>query len=62
MVGKLSVTVTAPLVGPLPLLVTVIVYTAPVCLCVKLPVWLLAIVRSGLPPPEPAGENTTSAQ
>ena len=36
-VGSVSVTVTAPLVEALPLLVTVIVYCAPVCPCVKSP-------------------------
>ena len=36
-----------PLLAPVPLLVTVIVYVAPVWPCVKLPVWDFAIVRSG---------------
>src|SRR3989304_4174537 len=45
--GSVSVTVTAPLVGPEPLLVTVMAYVAPVCPWVKLPVWVLVMVRSG---------------
>ena len=41
---------TVPLLAPVPLLVTVIEYVAPVWPWVKLPVWDLAIVRSGTPP------------
>ena len=46
-VGSVSVTVTVPLVEALPLLVTVMVYCAPVCPCVKLPTWVFVMVRSG---------------
>src|SRR5271166_6087054 len=46
-VGSVSATVTAAVVGPVPLLVTVIVYVAPVCPWVKLPVCDLVTVRSG---------------
>jgi len=45
-VGSVSATVTVPLVGPGPTLLTVIVYVAPVCPCVKLPVCVLFTVRS----------------
>ena len=45
--GKVSVTVTVPVVEADPLLLTVIVYVAPVCPCVKLPVWVFVIARSG---------------
>ena len=45
--GKVSVTVTVPEVAAPPLLVTVIVYEAPVCPWMKLPGWLLDMVRSG---------------
>jgi hypothetical protein len=37
-VGAVSVTVTVPLVGAAPTLLTVTVYVAPVCPCVKFPV------------------------
>jgi len=46
-VGSVSVTVTVPVVEVDPLFVTVMVYCAPVCPCVKLPTWLFVIVRSG---------------
>src|SRR5437867_6908055 len=46
-VGSVSATVTVPLVEALPLLVTVMVYCAPVCPCVKLPTWVFVMVRSG---------------
>ena len=42
-------TVIAPLVAAVPELVTVIVYVAPVWPCVKLPVCVFVIVRSGPP-------------
>jgi hypothetical protein len=46
--GAVSVTVTVPLVGPaVALLLTANVYVAPVCPCVKFPVWLLAILSTG---------------
>ena len=44
--GGVSVIVTSPLVGPAPAaLLTVIVYVAPFCPCVKLPVWAEATLR-----------------
>jgi hypothetical protein len=46
-VGSVSVTVTVPVVGDVPVLLTVIVY-APVAPIVKLPVWLLAIASVGV--------------
>ena len=46
-VGNVSVTVTVPLVTALPLFVAVIVYVAPFCPCVKLPLCDLVMVRSG---------------
>src|SRR2546427_10076361 len=46
-VGSVSATVTVPLVEALPLLVTVMVYCAPVCPCLKLPTWVFVMVRSG---------------
>ncbi len=45
--GKLSVTVTVPLVGALPRLLTVSVYCWPTSPWVKLPLWLFWMVRSG---------------
>ena len=45
--GTVSVTVTVPLVGPFPVFLTVIVYAAPVCPCVKLPLCVLAMLRTG---------------
>src|ERR1700753_4069764 len=48
--GKLSVTGTGAVVGAVPLFFAVIVYLAPVWPCVKFPVWLLVMVRSGTPP------------
>src|ERR1051326_144643 len=45
--GRVSVTVTVAVVGPRPLLLTMIEYAAPVCPWVKLPVWVLLTVRSG---------------
>jgi hypothetical protein len=47
-VGNVSVTVTVPEVGPRPLLVTTMLYWNPVCPLVALPLWLFAMVRSGL--------------
>jgi hypothetical protein len=45
--GKLSLTVTVPLVGPAQAaLLTDTVYVAFVCPCVKLPLWLIAIART----------------
>ncbi len=44
--GKLSVTVTVPLVAALPTLLTVIVYCWPTSPWVKLPLWLFRMVRS----------------
>ena len=46
--GRVSVTVTVPLVVALPEFVTVIEYVAPVCPWVKLPVCDFATVRSEL--------------
>jgi hypothetical protein len=45
--GSVSTTVTVPLVGRVPIFDTTIVYCAPVCPWVKLPLWLLVRVRSG---------------
>jgi hypothetical protein len=45
--GSVSVTVTVPVVGDVPALLTVIVYV-PVAPIVKLPVWLLAIASVGV--------------
>jgi len=46
--GKVSTTVTVPLVGPaVALLLTTNEYVAPVCPCVKLPVWLLTMLSTG---------------
>src|SRR5215470_3261908 len=47
-VGKVSVTVTAPLVGPVPTLLTLTAYVAPVCPCVKLPLCDFAIASFGV--------------
>src|SRR5207302_11439419 len=48
--GTASVTATVvPLVGPVPPLWTVSVYVAPVCPCVKLPLWAEAMLRLGRP-------------
>src|SRR5258708_1857772 len=46
-VGSVSVTVIVPVVAANPPLVTTSENCAPCCACVKLPVWLLAMVRSG---------------
>src|SRR5438132_739504 len=46
--GKVSVTVAVPLVGPVPELLAVMVYVAAICPCVKFPVWVLLMVRSGV--------------
>jgi hypothetical protein len=46
-VGSVSITETVPVVGDVPVLLTMIVY-APVAPIVKLPVWLLAIARVGV--------------
>src|SRR5437899_11684318 len=48
LLGNVSVTVTVPLVGPVPELLAVMVYVAAVCPCVKFPVWVLLMVRSGV--------------
>src|SRR5262249_16744022 len=45
--GRVSVTVTVPLVESPPMLETVSVYAAPICPCVKEPVWVLVILKSG---------------
>src|SRR5437773_11423507 len=45
--GSVSVIVIVPLVGLPPLLVTTMLYVAPVCPTLKLPLWLLLMVRSG---------------
>ena len=45
--GAVSVTVTSPVVAPAVALLTVILYSAPIWPCVKLPTWLLVMVRSG---------------
>src|SRR6187551_2865777 len=44
--GSVSLTVTTPLVGPPPMLVTVSVYVAPTCPWRKLPVCVLVRARS----------------
>ena len=46
---RLSATVTVPTVGDVPELVTVIRKLATACPCVKLPLWVLVMVRSGCP-------------
>ena len=47
-VGTASVTVTVPLVGPAPaVLLTVTVYVAPLCPCVKFPVCALPMLNTG---------------
>ena len=46
-VGRVSVIVTVPVVEAVPLFLTVIVYVAPVCPWLKLPVCVLVTVRSG---------------
>src|SRR5438445_769798 len=46
--GNVSVTVAVPLVGPVPTLLAVMVYVAAVCPCVKFPVWVLVILKSGV--------------
>lgn len=45
--GKVSTTLTVPVVGPKPTLLTVIVYCAPVCPRVNCPTCVLVIARSG---------------
>jgi len=46
--GGTAVTATAvPSVGPLPVLETVRLYAAPVCACVKEPVWEEVMIRVG---------------
>ena len=45
--GKVSTTVTVPVVGPKPTLLTVIVYCAPVCPRVNCPTCVLVIARPG---------------
>jgi hypothetical protein len=45
--GKVSITVTVPVVGPKPTLLTVIVQTAPVWPRVNVPLWVLVMARSG---------------
>jgi hypothetical protein len=45
--GTASLTDTVALVDPAPLLVTVMVYVAPIWLCAKLPTCVLVIVKSG---------------
>src|SRR5215470_5689007 len=47
-VGGVSAAVTMPLVGPVPVLLTVTVNWAPVCPCVKFPVCVLVIFRAGV--------------
>ena len=59
--GTVSVTVTVPLLDPVPPLLTEMVYVAPVCPWLKFPLWLLAMAKSGVPDP-PAEANTTSTQ
>ena len=56
--GTRSPTVTVPLVGAVPEFVTVIVYVAPVSPCVKFPLSVLTMVRSGTG--VPAGANLLS--
>ena len=46
--GGVSVAVTVPLVGPVPVLLTVTVKVAPVCPCVKFPVCVFVIFRTGV--------------
>jgi hypothetical protein len=45
--GTVSVTVTVPLVEPVPTFHTVTLYVAPFCPCVKFPVWLFPILNAG---------------
>jgi hypothetical protein len=45
--GSVSATVTVPPVAADPVFVTLIVYVAPVCPCVKFPEWLLVIDKKG---------------
>ena len=45
-VGSVSVTLTVPVVATPPLLVTLMVYVAPVCPCVKFPMCVFVIVKS----------------
>jgi hypothetical protein len=46
--GTASVTVTVPLVGLAPVAFdTVTVYTAPVCACMKFPIWLFTMLNTG---------------
>src|SRR5258708_4759312 len=47
-VGRVSVTVTVPLVGPVPLLLAGVVEDWPICPWVKLTLWVLVMVRSGV--------------
>ena len=47
-VGGVSDAVTVPLVGPVPVLLTVTVKVAPVCPCVKFPVCVLVIFKAGV--------------
>ena len=49
-VGSVSVTVTVPVVEAKPPLDTMIAYVAPVWPWLKLPVWVLVMVRSGIWP------------
>ena len=44
--GKVSLTLTVPLDDALPMFVMTIEYVCPFCPCVKLPEWVLVIVRS----------------
>src|SRR5512146_865471 len=44
--GSVSTTVTVPVVGPAPALLIVMVQIAPVCPRVKVPAWVLVMVRS----------------
>ena len=45
--GSESATVTVPTEGDPPALVTTMLYVAPVCPCMKFPMWVFEIVRSG---------------
>src|SRR5215510_5134234 len=50
MLGRVSVTVIVPVVGPVPILLTVMVYVPVPLLSRKFPAWLLLTVRFGKPP------------
>jgi len=47
-VGSVSIAVTVPLVGLVPVLLTVTVKVAPVCPCVKFPEWVFVTFKAGV--------------